>query len=53
MNTQKKLAICIPTYNRPNYLIKLLETICTQLNDNNRDKIQICVSDNASEKNYQ
>jgi abequosyltransferase len=52
MITQKKLAICIPTYNRPNYLLKLLETICMQLNAKNKDKIQICISDNNSEEDY-
>lgn len=49
---QKKLAICIPTYNRPQYLREMLETICRQLNKNNKDKLQICVSDNASERDY-
>ncbi|MCX4374678.1 MAG: glycosyltransferase [Lachnospiraceae bacterium] len=48
----KMLAICIPTYNRPQYLLCLLITICDQLNDNNRNRIQICVSDNASEESY-
>lgn len=49
----KLLAICIPTYNRPQYLIKMLKTICIQLNEKNCDRIQVCVSDNASEESYQ
>lgn len=49
----KKLAICIPTYNRPQYLMTMLETIRIQINDYNRDRIQICVSDNASEDSYE
>jgi len=49
---KKKLAICIPTYNRPQYLQEMLRTICMQLNEKNRNKLQICVSNNASEKDY-
>jgi len=45
----KDLAICIPTYNRIDYLIELMQTITTQLDDKNISKIQICVSDNCSE----
>ena len=48
----KTLAICIPTYNRAKYLLKMLETICAQVTDKNRELIQICVSDNASEEDY-
>ena len=45
----KDLAICIPTYNRIDYLVELMQTITSQLDDNNTNKIQICVSDNCSE----
>jgi len=44
----KDLAICIPAYNRVACLIELLSTIVTQLDDSNRDRIQICVSDDCS-----
>ena len=44
----KDLAICIPAYNRKECLIELLSTIVTQLTDDNRHRIQICVSDDCS-----
>jgi len=46
-----KLSICIPTYNRANYLSLLIDSIINQANGNNRDDIQICVSDNCSNDN--
>jgi len=46
-----KLSICIPTYNRKEYLIELLDSIFSQINDENRDLIQICISDNFSSDN--
>lgn len=45
------LSICIPTYNRAVYLKDALNSIIDQLDDTNRDKVAICVSDNASEDN--
>ena len=46
---QPKLSICIPTYNRENYLSQLLESIVIQAP--NDGSIEICVSDNASTDN--
>lgn len=46
-----KLSICIPTYNREKFLPDALNSILKQINDNNKDKIEICISDNASEDN--
>ncbi|UPO97414.1 glycosyltransferase [Cetobacterium somerae] len=44
----KKLGICIPTYNRENLLKELLESIFSIVSSEDRDRIQICISDNAS-----
>lgn len=50
----KLLSICIPTYNRKEKLKKLLDLIEYEINCNNlKDKIEICVSDNASKDNIQ
>ena len=46
-----ELSICIPTYNRAEYLKEALDSIIKQINDTNRDKVEICISDNASEDN--
>ena len=40
-----KITICIPTYNRLNYLNQLLDSIIKQSDEN---YIQIAISDNAS-----
>ncbi|AKL97705.1 glycosyltransferase family 2 protein [Endomicrobium proavitum] len=48
---QYKLSICIPTYNRANYIKDLLESITRQITPNIKDEVEICVSDNASEDN--
>jgi len=45
---KKDLAICIPAYNRLDCLIELLQTVVNQLDDNNSQRIQICVSDDCS-----
>jgi len=45
------LSICIPTYNRENYLKQLLDNILKQLNDLKNYEIEICISDNASTDN--
>lgn len=39
-----KLSICIPTYNRANYIVETIDSIASQLNN----EIEIVVSDNAS-----
>jgi len=46
-----KLSICIPTYNREEYLVKLLDSIFSQIDNDNKDLIQICISDNCSTDN--
>lgn len=48
---QIKLSICIPTYNRAKYLKENLESIIDQLDENTKDIVEICVSDNASTDN--
>ncbi|KAI4448335.1 Abequosyltransferase RfbV [Eubacterium plexicaudatum ASF492] len=50
---RKTLAICIPTYNRPKYLLEFLKTAVGWLNGMNKNDVQICVSDNASEESYE
>lgn len=44
----KKLGICIPTYNREKLLKELLESIFSTISSKDKDKVQICISDNAS-----
>ena len=42
------LSICIPTYNRANFLNETIESIVSQITDDIKDKVEICISDNAS-----
>ncbi len=42
------LSICIPTYNREQYLSSTLDSIVSQLDDCTRNRVEICISDNAS-----
>jgi glycosyltransferase involved in cell wall biosynthesis len=44
------LSICIPTMNRPDYLLIALESIINQKNYN--IKVEICISNNASKEDY-
>lgn len=46
-----KLSICIPTYNRGNFLPDLFESIIKQFCDIEEESIEIVVSDNASTDN--
>jgi abequosyltransferase len=46
-----KLSICIPTYNRSNFLPDLLDSIVKQIDDNNKNIIEVVISDNASKDN--
>ena len=46
-----QLSICIPTYNREKYLKQLLDCIERQLQDIEKNIVEICVSDNASTDN--
>jgi abequosyltransferase len=48
---QYKLSICIPTYNREKYLKEALDSIVNQLDDTIKDRVEICVSNNASSDN--
>ncbi|MDR2425599.1 MAG: glycosyltransferase family 2 protein [Endomicrobium sp.] len=48
---QYELSICIPAYNREKYLKEALDSIINQLDNTNRDKVEICISDNASQDN--
>lgn len=45
------LSICIPTYNRAKFLPDAINSILNQVDNFNKDKIGICISDNASEDN--
>lgn len=45
------LSICIPTYNRAQYLSQAIESVVEQISPLLSDKIEICVSDNASTDN--
>jgi len=51
MTNRPLLSICIPTYNRARFLKDALDSILNQINDYNKDKVEICISDNASEDN--
>ncbi|MFA6486017.1 MAG: glycosyltransferase family 2 protein [Candidatus Magasanikbacteria bacterium] len=43
------LSICIPTYNRANFLKKNLDSIISQFNDRNiKELVEVVISDNAS-----
>lgn len=48
MNQLPLLSICIPTYNRVNLLSESLDILLTQINENNKNDIEIIISDNAS-----
>jgi len=48
---KNSLSICIPTYNRENYLNELLKSIESQITESIIDSVQICISDNASTDN--
>jgi len=48
---QFELSICIPTYNRAKYLPETLNSIINQIDESIRDKVEICISDNASQDN--
>jgi abequosyltransferase len=51
MENKPLLSICIPTYNRAEFLKDALDSILKQINTKNKDKVEICISDNASEDN--
>ena len=45
------LSICIPTFNRAEFLREALDSILKQINENNEGKVETCISDNASQDN--
>ena len=47
----KTLSICIPTYNRAKYIDELLNSIENQITIENKNQIEICISDNCSTDN--
>jgi glycosyltransferase involved in cell wall biosynthesis len=48
-NNSPLISFCVPTYNREKYLIKSLDSIISQIDDENkRKKIEIIVSNNCS-----
>lgn len=46
--SELKLSICIPTYNRREYIGDAIKSIIDQVDDSISSKIEICISDNAS-----
>ena len=42
------LSICIPTVSHSAYLQEAIESVLEQVDDNNKDKLEIVISDNAS-----
>ena len=48
---KKLLSICIPTYNRAEFLPDAIESILNQITSDIKDKVEICISDNASTDN--
>jgi abequosyltransferase len=47
------LSVCILSYNRSKELAQLLNSIAKQVTDDIRDKIEICISDDASIENIE
>ncbi|MDW7973329.1 MAG: glycosyltransferase family 2 protein, partial [Thermodesulfovibrio sp.] len=45
------LSICIPTYNRAPFLDEAIESVISQITDDIKDLVELCISDNASEDN--
>lgn len=51
MKQEKLLSILIPTYNREEYLMKNLNILLSQINEEIAEKIEIIISDNCSDDN--
>jgi len=45
------LSVCIPTYNRAKFIDEAIESVVTQITDDIKDKVELCISDNASTDN--
>lgn len=43
------ISICIPTYNRAKYLTEALDSICSNLDKDSKDSLEVVISDNHSE----
>jgi len=43
------LSICIPTYNREEYLDDAIRSVINQINKNNKNLLELCISDNCSQ----
>lgn len=48
MTSHIRLSICIPTYNRRDYLLQAVESIIREAPPNLQSVMEICISDNAS-----
>ncbi|NOZ80406.1 MAG: glycosyltransferase family 2 protein [DPANN group archaeon] len=48
MKKKPMLSICIPSYNRASFLRTALDSIFAAIDDNSKDYVEICVSDNHS-----
>ena len=48
MKAIPKISICIPTYNRCDYLLEAINSILCQITKDQEDLVEICVSDNNS-----
>jgi glycosyltransferase involved in cell wall biosynthesis len=51
MHKKPVISICIPTYNREQLIGDCLDSVVSQINDNNLSLIEIIISDNASTDN--
>ena len=51
MSNKIILSICIPTYNRAKFLPDTLDSIINQIDESNKDMVEICISDNDSQDN--
>jgi abequosyltransferase len=43
-----KLSICIPTHNRANFLPTAIDSVIYQVTEKNKERLELCISDNAS-----
>ena len=51
MEKKPLLSICIPTYNRDKFLDEAIESVISQITKDIKDKVELCISDNASTDN--
>ncbi|GIW23336.1 MAG: glycosyl transferase [Candidatus Sericytochromatia bacterium] len=48
MKEKPLLSICIPTYNRDKFLDETIESVISQITKDIKEKVELCISDNAS-----